>query len=402
MQLFNRFAAGVLVACTVVSCSTESDVTTPSDPSKQDGKIMAAPSWAKKVPDQYVIIFKDANVAATAVPGEVNRLVKKHGLELGYIYETAIRGFSATLPPGILKKLAEDDNIDRIEEDYEITVGPVEELAKPGGGGGGGAYTRTSPEVTPWGVLATGSADGTGKRAWILDTGIDPKHPDLNVDATRSRNFVVGAKQSASTWQDKNGHGTHVAGTIAAKTDGYDVKGVAAGATVISMRCLDARGSGQYSWIIAAVNHVAMNGIAGDVANMSLGGPSYSALDDAIKNAANNAGIIFTLAAGNESKDCSTTSPARAGLNEPFIWTVSSHTNTGAFSWFSNFGDPVDICAPGSSILSTKMGGGTTTMSGTSMAAPHVAGILLVGTVGTRGLVTGDPDGNADDMAMIQ
>lgn len=401
MRSCNRVAAGLLAAVTIVGCSTESDVTTPSDSSKQDSKIMAAPSWAKKVPDQYVIVFKDANVAATAVPGEVNRLVKKHGLGLGYIYETAIRGFSATLPPGILKKLAEDDNIDRIEEDYEITVGPVEELAKPGGGGGGG-YTRTSPEVTPWGVLATGSANAAGKRAWILDTGIDPKHPDLNVDATRSRNFVVGAKQSASTWQDKNGHGTHVAGTIAAKADGFDVKGVAAGATVISMRCLDARGSGQYSWIIAAVNHVAQNGAAGDVANMSLGGPAYSALDDAIRNAANNKGILFVLAAGNESKDCSTTSPARAGYLEPNIWTVSSHTNLNTFSWFSNYGDPVDICAPGSSILSTKMGGGTTTMSGTSMAAPHVAGILLVGTVGSRGLVSGDPDGDPDDMAKIQ
>lgn len=389
----------VAVAILFAGCS--SDVTTPADVAsgKQDGKILAAPPGFKKVPDQYVIIFKASDVADNEVQGEVRRLQKAHGLAIGHIYETAIVGFSATVPPGVLKKLAADDKIQRIEEDYEITVAPVEEFAKPGGGG---TVARTQPQQTPWGISATGWRDGSGKRAWIIDSGIDPNHPDLNVSTTLSKNFVTGSRQTALTWQDKNGHGTHVAGTIAAKNDGYDVIGVAPGATVIAVRCLDSRGSGQYSWIIAGVNYVAEAGTAGDVCNMSLGGPSYNALDDAIRVAANDFGIKFAIAAGNEYRDCSATSPARAGLGQPDIWTVSAHNSQGVFATFSNYGAPVDICAPGVSVTSTKMGGGLTTMSGTSMAAPHVAGILLVGSVASRGTVTGDPDTKKDNMAVIQ
>ncbi|MBU3740792.1 MAG: hypothetical protein FGM24_00740 [Candidatus Kapabacteria bacterium] len=314
------------------------------------------------------------------------------------MYHAALLGFSATVPPGILKKLEQDERIERIEEDYEISVGPVEEFAKPGGG----TPPRTSPQQTPWGVQATGHRDGSGKRAWIIDTGIDPNHPDLTVSTELSINFVTGGKQSPTTWQDKNGHGTHVAGTIAAKDDGYDVIGVASGATVVAVRCLDARGKGRYSWIIAGVDHVADNGAVGDVCNMSLGGPAYSALDDAIRSAANEYGIMFAIAAGNESTDCSVMSPARAGLDQADIWTVSAHNSQGVFAYFSNYGAPVDACAPGVYVTSTRLGGGLTTMSGTSMAAPHVAGILLVGSVGSAGPVVGDPDGQTDFKAVLQ
>ncbi|MBU3740779.1 MAG: S8 family peptidase [Candidatus Kapabacteria bacterium] len=398
-KLIQSFCAMAAFAAVIAGCS--SDVSMPVDTAsgKQDGKILAAPSGFKKVPDQYVIVFKANEVGDNEVQGEVRRLQKAHGLTIGHIYETAIVGFSATVPPGVLKKLAADDKIQRIEEDYEITVAPVEEFAKPGGGG---TVARTQPQQTPWGVSATGWRDGTGKRAWIIDSGIDPNHPDLNVSTTLSKNFVTGSRQSSLTWQDKNGHGTHVAGTIAAKNDGYDVIGVAPGATVIAVRCLDSRGSGQYSWIIAGVNYVAASGTAGDVCNMSLGGPAYNALDDAIRAAANDFGIKFAIAAGNEYVDCTATSPARAGEGQPDIWTVSAHNDQSVFAYFSNYGAPVDICAPGVSVTSTKMGGGLTTMSGTSMAAPHVAGILLVGTVGSRGAVTGDPDAKKDNMAVIQ
>jgi len=390
---------GIAAALALVAgCST--DVTVPTETSTNDqGKILAAPPGFKKVPDQYVIVFNAAKVADDEVPGEVRRLQKAHGLAIGHIYDAAILGFSATVPAGILKKLQQDDAIERIEEDYEITVGPVEEFAKKPGGGGGAVRVA---QTTPWGVQATGYRDGTGKRAWIIDSGIDPNHPDLNVSTTLSINFVTGSREKSTTWQDKNGHGTHVAGTIAAKNDGFDVIGVAPGATVIAVRCLDSRGSGQYSWIIAGVNHVAAKAGVGDVCNMSLGGPAYGALDDAIRTAANTYGVKFAIAAGNSYVDCSSTSPARAGLYQPSIWTVSAHNNQGVFATFSNYGAPVDVCAPGVSVTSTKMGGGLTIMSGTSMAAPHVAGILLVGTVGSAGLVVGDPDGQTDYKAVLQ
>lgn len=405
MNTISKLSLLASLSIFIAGCTEQQLVTEEPASIKKTSKILAAPNNATKVADHYVIVFDDAKVARNAVSGEVQRLEKAHGLTVGYVYEAAVRGFSAKVPPGILKKLQEDDAIKRIEEDYEITVGPVEELGKPGGGGSG--YTRTTPEQTPWGVSAVGKAvqspdaswSFSGRRVWIIDTGIDDKHPDLNVNATLSRNFVTGSRQSGSTWQDKQGHGTHVAGTVGARADGYDVVGVAPGVELVAVRCLDSRGSGQYSWIIAGVNHVALNGKAGDVCNMSLGGPGYSALDDAIVNASKT--VLFALAAGNESVDCSGSSPARIGLNYAAIWTVSAHDKDNWLATFSNYGLPVDIAAPGVSVTSTRMGGGLTTMSGTSMAAPHVAGILAAGTVGSRGQINGDKDAETDGLAKL-
>ena len=397
---YTNIVAGMFAVLAIVSCSTEPTVIEPVQDAKGTSKIFAAPKCATKVPDHYVVVFDETKVDQNEVTGEVKRLQKAHGLTVGYTYETAIRGFSAKLPPGILKKLEQDKSIKRIEEDYEITVGPVEEFAKPGGGG---STTTRAPQQLPWGIrTVTGGVlrSGAGTRAWIIDTGIDDKHPDLTVNKTLSRNFVTGSRQSSTTWQDKQGHGTHVAGTVGAKDDGFDVVGVAPGADLVAVRCLDSRGSGQYSWIIAGVNYVASTAAAGDVCNMSLGGPAYSALDDAIRNAAAK-NIIFVLAAGNEKVDCSNTSPARTGLNNPNVWTVSAHDVNNIFAYFSNYGQPVDICAPGVAVTSTKMGGGVTTMSGTSMAAPHVAGMLLIANVGSRGIVVNDPDAWKDNMAVI-
>lgn len=173
--------------------------------------------------------------------------------------------------------------------------------------------------------------------------------------------------------------------------------GVAADALVIPVKVLNSRGSGSYSGVIAGVNYVGGNGKTGDVANMSLGGPVSDALDDAVESAAAK-GIKFAIAAGNSAADAANYSPARA--NGTNIYTVSSMAKGDVWSSFSNFGNPpVDFCAPGSSILSTWKDGGYNTISGTSMAAPHVAGILLLGSVKSGGTVSGDPDGNPDTIA---
>jgi subtilisin family serine protease len=185
-----------------------------------------------------------------------------------------------------------------------------------------------------------------------------------------------------------------VAGTIAALNNNIGVIGVAPGATVIPIKVLDSRGSGSYSGVIAGVDHVAAYGSAGDVANMSLGGPTSDALDSAILSAAEN-GIIFALAAGNESSDANTSSPAR--VNGANIVTISAMDSNDNFASFSNYGNPpVDYAAPGVAVNSTWKDGGYNSISGTSMASPHAAGVLLLGPASTDGTVNGDPDGTAD------
>jgi subtilisin family serine protease len=150
--------------------------------------------------------------------------------------------------------------------------------------------------------------------------------------------------------------------------------------TLVAVRVLDNSGSGTTSGVIGGIEYVA---------NMSLGGGFSQALNDAVTAAAG--GVLFALAAGNESTDASTRSPASA--EHPNIYTVSAIGQDDCLASFSNFGSPVDVAAPGVGVLSTKMGGGTTTFNGTNMAAPHVAGLLLLGTLGSNGTACGDPDG---------
>ena len=332
---------------------------------------------ANVVYGSYIVVLKDG-----ASPRSVAAIM---GIRPNLVYTRALNGFAAEMNEGQLNALRRNPNVAYVESDGIATVPTPRVDARPGGGGGG--------QTTPWGVTYVGGAgDGTGKTAWVIDTGIDLDHPDLNVDVARSVNFVTqGADQSGD---DGNGHGTHVAGTIAAINNSIDVVGVAAGATVVAVRVLSNSGSGQWSWIIGGIDHVAANGSSGDVANMSLGGPANKAVDDAVVNAASR-GIRFTLAAGNDGDHANNHSPARA--NGTNIYTISAIASNGCLTSWSNYGNPpVDYAEPGASILSTRKGGGTTTMSGTSMAAPHAAGLLLLGNIATIGRACGDPDGNAD------
>jgi subtilisin family serine protease len=176
------------------------------------------------------------------------------------------------------------------------------------------------------------------------------------------------------------------------------VVGVAPGVSLVSLRILDAQGRGAISGIIEAVDHVSANASAGDVVNMSVGGSGFSeTLDAAIKNAASK-GIYFAIAAGNDGKDASDFSPA--STNAPNVFTVSAIGEDDCLASFSNTGEPVDFAAPGVDVISTKLRGGTTTLSGTSMATPHVAGLLLSGgTIASGGKICGDRDQKIDDIA---
>ena len=330
----------------------------------------------------YIVTYKPG----VEVDATTDQLASRTGMRVMARRHFAARGFTAEIPLERLQSILSDPRVEIVERDYIVQLDVPRETARPGGGGGGG-------QSTPWGITRVGGAgDGTGKTAWIIDTGIDLGHADLNTSRACHAYFT------GTSPQDGNGHGTHVAGTVAAKNNTQDVVGVAANAYVCAVRVLGNSGSGSYSGIIAGVNYVAANGGSGDVANMSLGGSGSNAtLEKAVSDAAQG-GIKFVIAAGNSGANANNYTPAR--VNGSNIYTISATASNDCMASWSNYGNPpVDYAAPGVSIVSTRKGGGTTSMSGTSMAAPHVAGILLLGGVRANGSASCDPDGNPDPIA---
>ena len=347
---------------------------------------------AAKGASSYKTIMENNKLQLTSLFGKTELTVDNINAVYGY----TIEGFAAVLSEEQLEVLGSDPRVQSIEPDYLIILAPPPGRGPGGGGDDGGGGTTT--ETTPYGITrVNGGITYTGSNvAWVLDTGIDLDHEDLNVDASRGFNaFTTG--RDGKSFDDGNGHGTHVAGTIAAIDNEVGVIGVAAGATVVPVKVLDSRGSGSYSGVIGGVDYVGANGRSGDVANMSLGGPVSQSLDDAVIAASSN-GVQFSLAAGNDGADANNSSPARA--NGENIFTISAMDSSDNFASFSNYGTPVEYCAPGVSIESTWKDGGYRTISGTSMAAPHVAGILLLGSAKEDGFVNGDPDGNPDPIAV--
>lgn len=344
----------------------------------------AAQQRGEKIQNSYICVFKAREVNRGQVQAEANRSAQAVGARVTHVYSVAIRGFAAELPAQAVENMQKNNpNIEYCEQDQVVTAGPIEAQGKPEVG--------AMAEETPWGIARVGGgAAYTGTNtAWVIDTGIAP-HADLNFDTSRSKSFV-----RDSSPLDQNGHGTHVAGTIAARANGSGVVGVAAGAPVVAVRVLDRRGSGSNSGVIAGVDYVAQNGRPGDVANMSLGGGVSTALDQAVINAAAGSGVRFALAAGNESDNANNHSPARA--NGTNVFTVSAFAVGDKWASFSNFGNPpIDYAEPGVSIKSTWLNGGYNTISGTSMATPHLAGLLLAGAVRSGGTVSGDPASPAD------
>ncbi|MEX0647897.1 MAG: S8 family peptidase [Balneolaceae bacterium] len=373
------------------SLSDEEPLTEKSDDSGQiiDGSYIVVFHKDKaKTPDPIDVQQMRDNVLANASISED---------KVTAVYNRALHGFAADLTEEELQKIMEDSRVDYVEPDRVVTLAPP--CGTPNGGPceDDGDGDNDGSQATPWGIDRVGGATTyTGSNsAWVIDTGIQLDHPDLNVDANRSAVFVTRGPGSGSP-DDGNGHGTHVAGTIAAIDNDIDVIGVAAGAITVAVKVLDDRGSGQYSWVIAGVDYVASNASSGDVANLSLGGPTSDALDDAIRNAADE-GIFFSIAAGNDSADANDYSPARVEYNN--VYTISATDSDDVFAYFSNFSNPpIEFAAPGVSVLSTWTNSGTNTISGTSMAAPHAAGVLLVtgGNASSDGTASNDPDGTAD------
>ena len=336
--------------------------------------------------DSWIFVFSES-VPRAEVALHAQRLSASVGANVGHVYQNSIRGFSARMSAQAAGQLAARNPQIRYYEADQI----ARAIAKPGSGG-----SSQPPQVLQWGVKRVNGGSGktcTGKSAWIIDTGIDQTHPDLNVDKLRSRNFV---STGLPTVNDGNGHGSHVAGIIGAVDNAIGVIGVCPGVPVVAIRVLNNQGSGTWSDVLAGVDWVGGHGTLGDVANMSLGGGFSQAINDAVLNASTLSGVKFAIAAGNSAANAGNSSPASAeGAN---LYTVSAFDGGDNFAVsFSNYGNPpIDYSGPGVSIYSTYKSGGYATLSGTSMAAPHVAGVLLLGNCGNGGTVKGDPDGNPD------
>ena len=300
-----------------------------------------------------------------------------------------LSGFTAKISLAQATKISKLKWVKWIEQDGKFRiidiVGPIKPINR---------------QTVDWGVEQVGSRSGVGKYAFVIDSGVDQDHPDLNVNRSLSRS----CHPNESTKDDLNGHGTHVAGIIGAKDNLIGTKGVAAGATIVSVKALDQTGFGPWSAVISATSYTATVASAGDVVNYSLGASgSHFTVEWSIKFLLGMRGIYVTIAAGNANTHAGSFTPARVNGNK--IFTISNmDRNRRITTTSSNFGNgPIDYAAPGQSIYSTYKNGGYITMSGTSMSAPHVAGIILVnnGVIRTNGRVVADKDNDPDQIASV-
>lgn len=293
---------------------------------------------------------------------------------------------------GLLTDVKADALTDLINNPDVIHIEPERRIAIAS------CVSVVSPRSVTWSVRKTGYGRiGTvsNKTAWIIDTGVDYDHPDLNVDVVRSLSFISGQ----STADDLNGHGTHVAGIIGAKNNAIGILGIASDIKIVALKVLDQLGEGRLSGLISAVRHVSINAKAGDVVNMSLGSEGTSATLDREIRAAAEKGILFAIAAGNDAKNAREYTPAN--INHRNVLTISAIDSLDRFASFSNYGPDVDIAAYGVKVVSTYKNGQYAILSGTSMAAPHVAGLMLAKGINIprRGVAVNDPDGVADPIA---
>lgn len=311
---------------------------------------------ADAIPGNYIVVYKDDVIAAQSVAVTAVQTVDAYGGELHYTYNAALKGFAATLSETAVSDLLEDPNIAYVEADQIVSI------AQQNGATWG--LDRIDQRNLPLNSTYGYNLTGAGVHAYIIDTGIRTTHSEFTGRTGNGHDAVGGGTN------DCNGHGTHVAGTIAGTT-----YGVAKDVVVHSVRVLGCDGSGTLSAIVAGADWVVQNHQSPAVANMSLGGSASTAMDDAAQSII-SAGITLTAAAGNSGDDACGHSPARL----PAAVTVGNSNSSDSKSSASSYGTCLDLFAPGSNITSAWIDSDTSTntISGTSMAAPHVAGVAAL------------------------
>ncbi|MFE9654759.1 S8 family peptidase [Micromonospora sp. NPDC006431] len=308
----------------------------------------------------YLVVLKGDAVGAanslaarSAVPDRAAALAKRYGGNVGTVWSAALTGYSAKMSAAQARRLAADPAVAYVEQDRVVTTQGTQTGATWG-------LDRIDQRNLPLNGTYTYPNTATNVRAYIIDTGIRITHSDFGGRASWGANTV----DTNNT--DCNGHGTHVAGTV-----GGNTYGVAKGVRLVAVKVLNCAGSGSTTGVVSGVNWVTANAVKPAVANMSLGGGASTSLDNAVANSIAS-GVTYAIAAGNSSANACSYSPARVAS----AITVGATTSTDARASYSNYGSCLDIFAPGSSITSdwSTSDTATNTISGTSMATPHVAG----------------------------
>ncbi|MEU4659383.1 S8 family peptidase [Streptomyces sp. NPDC023723] len=323
------------------------------------GTVLAAGS-PTAVKDSYIVTLKkDAGLKATSAAGK--DVVEEYGGTVKKTYRSALNGYTATLSATEAARLAADPAVASVEQNQRVALADTTQSSAPWG------LDRVDQTSLPLsGTYTYPDTAGSGVTAYVIDTGVRITHSDISGRASYGYDAVDGD----TTASDGNGHGTHVATTIAGTT-----YGIAKKAKIVAVRVLDNSGSGTTAGVIEGIDWVTDNHSGPSVANMSLGGGASSTLDTAVRNSIAS-GVTYAIAAGNSAANASSYSPAR--VTEAI--TVGATTSTDARASYSNYGSVLDIFAPGSSITAGwyTSDTATNTISGTSMATPHVAGAAAV------------------------
>ena len=313
------------------------------------------PDRAQAVPGQYIVVFKDI---VADVPGLAYGLAAAHGRSPRFIYERVLKGFAAELPEQAVEALSRNPNVAYIELDSVVWATATQSPATWG-------LDRIDQRALQLNNAYTYEHTGNGVTAYIIDTGIRVDHTDFKGRASSGYDAVDGGSAD-----DCNGHGTHVAGTV-----GGESYGVAKDVHLVAVRVLNCSGSGTTSGVIAGIDWVTTHHTGPSIANMSLGGSASASLDTAVRNSI-AAGISYAVSAGNNGRNACSFSPARV----PEAMTIGATDSTDTKASWSNYGDCVDWFAPGVSITSAWYTSttATNTISGTSMASPHAAGVAAL------------------------
>ncbi|MGW6909962.1 S8 family peptidase [Streptomyces sp. NPDC054940] len=330
----------------------------PAQAAPAEGKVLAAGSTTA-IKDSYIVTLKkSAGLKASSAAGK--DVVEEYGGTVKKTFTKALNGYSATLSAAEARRLAADPAVASVEQNQRVHADATQSNAPWG-------LDRIDQAALPLsGTYTYPDSAGAGVTAYVIDTGVRITHQQISGRATYGYDAVDGD----TTASDGNGHGTHVATTIAGST-----YGVAKQAKIVAVRVLDNAGSGTTAGVIAGIDWVTNNHSGPSVANLSLGGGASTSLDTAVRNSIAS-GVTYAVAAGNSNANASSYSPAR--VTEAI--TVGATTSSDARASYSNYGSVLDIFAPGSSITAGwyTSDTATNTISGTSMATPHVAGAAAV------------------------